>query len=234
VLRELVVDGRCKRSWLGGAARHAGQLEDHAFLADALVSLFESDFDPQWVTAAAGLLEVVATHFTDPADGSFFATADDHERVLVRMKSPAESSIPSAVGVAVRAHLRLGLLLGDDAVYGKGLRALQANRGWIERMPTSVPSLVQALDFHLSDPREVVIAGEPADPVVQEMLAAVRREFPTPGVVVLVHDGNRKELERVLPIVRGKVPLAGRPAAHVCRRGACEAPVTSAAGLRFR
>ena len=234
VLRELVVDGRCLRSWLDGRARHAGYLEDHAFLADGLISLFEGDFDPQWLVAASRLLEVVRERFVDPADGSFFATADDHEKVLVRMKSPAESSLPSAVGIAVRAHLRLGLLLGDEAVYGAGLRALQANRGWIERMPTSVPSLVQALSFHLSAPREVVVAGEPDDPVVQEMLAAVRREFPSPGVVVLVHEGNRAELERVLPLVRGKQTVAGRPAAYVCRRGACEAPVTSAGELRFR
>ncbi|MEY4673389.1 MAG: hypothetical protein RL148_1173 [Planctomycetota bacterium] len=234
VLRELVVDGRCFRSWHSGAARHPGHLEDHALLADALLTLFESDFDPRWLRAASQLLEVVRARFLDPVDGGFFSTADDHERVLVRVKSPAESSVPAGAAVAAVAHLRLGLLLADEAVHAVGLRALQSNRSWVERAPTAVPSLVRALQFHLADPREVVVVGEPDDPVVQEMLAKARKTFPAPGVVLLVHDGNRTALEELTPLVRGKWVVDGKPAAHVCRRGVCEAPVTSAAEMRLR
>jgi uncharacterized protein len=98
-------------------------------------------------------------------------------------------------------------------------------------MPLACPSLVLALQFHLADPREVVIAGEPGDPRTQALLAAVWRQFPPHRVVALVHDGNRKALAALSPVFRDKEPVRSVPAAYVCRRGVCEAPVTDAAKL---
>jgi hypothetical protein len=48
--------------------------------------------------------------------------------------------------------------------------------------------------------------------------------------VALLHDGNRKALG-ASPVFRDKEPVRGVPAAYVCRRGVCEAPVTDPARL---
>jgi uncharacterized protein YyaL (SSP411 family) len=233
VLRELCADGRCKRSWHSGKAQHSGYLEDYGFLADGLLTLFETDFDPRWLAASKQLLDAVQKHFRDPADGNFFFTADDHEELLARTKSVSESSTPSGTAMVVRAMLRAGLLLGDEALYEAGLEALRANHAVLERSPVACPSLVLALQFHQNDPREVVIAGDPADPRTQALLSAVRGSFPASHVVAVVHDGNRAALAKVSKVFDGKVPVGGAPAAYVCRRGVCEAPVTDPAKFKL-
>ncbi len=233
-LRELLRDGRCLRSWHSGQARHQGYLEDHAYLCDALLTLFESDGDPRWLRAARGLLQAMQEHFRDDADGGFFFTADDHEELLARSRSVSESSQPSGTAMAAMAFLRGGLLLGDEALYEVGVQALRANAAALREMPAACSGLVLALQFHLGDPREIVIAGEPDDPRTQALLAAVRGRFAPHVVVALVHHGNRDALLELSEVFRGKTPVDGVPAAFVCRRGVCEAPVTDPARLVLR
>ncbi|HEX5051441.1 MAG TPA: thioredoxin domain-containing protein [Planctomycetota bacterium] len=230
LLTEMVEGGRCKRSWHSGKAQLQGYLEDHAMLADGLLSLFEVDADPRWLAASREILRAIEEHFLAD-DGSFYFTADDHEVLLARSKSAIEGSTPPGIAVAALAFLRAGLLLGEPALYDRGVAALRANHELLARSPGSVPSLVLALQFHLADPREVVVAGEPGDARTQALLHSAWRAFPGAHVTALVHDGNREALARLSKVFDGKLPQAGVPAAYVCRRGLCEAPVTDPARL---
>ena len=226
VLTKMMKDGRLLRTSRDGHTHLMAYLEDYAFLADGLMCLFESDFDPRWLSSARDLAKAMDEHFRDEADGNFFFTADDHEKLITRSKSTNESSTPSGIAMAAMAHLRLGLFLGDEAIYGLGHGALRANHRVISQSPIAAPSLMQAVDLALGDPREVVIAGEPDDPAVIEVLRRARSQFEVPTVVTLIHAGNREALEALSPVYRGKDPVDGEMAVYVCRRGVCDTPIT--------
>ena len=51
-------DGRLLRTWKDGRAHLAGYLEDHAFLLEALLTLYEATFEPRWFAAARALADV--------------------------------------------------------------------------------------------------------------------------------------------------------------------------------
>jgi len=230
LLQSIVTDGRVKRSFQGGKARHQGYLEDHVALADGLLSLFEVDSDPRWLAAARQLLQKTAQHFAGE-DGAFWFTADDHEQLLARTKTAAEGAMPSGNALAARAFLRGGLLLGDTQLYERGVGVLRAYHELLKKSPVSAPSLVLALQFHLGAPKEVVIVGEPNDPRTRNLLHAAWQVFPQPGVVAHIHDGNRAALEKLSTVFAGKTLVDGAPAAYVCERGTCLAPVTDKAAL---
>ena len=202
-----------------------GYLEDYAFLADGLLTLFETSADPRWLLAGKQLLLATIEHFRDD-DGSFFFTADDHEQLIARTKTVIESSTPSGMALTARALLRCGLLLADEELYETGLQTIRANHALLDKSPIACPSLVSALQFHLAEPREVVIVGAPDDPRTRALLQRLRALASPFYVSGLLHDGNRAVLEDLSPVFAGKVPVDGRPAAYVCRRGVCEAPVT--------
>jgi uncharacterized protein YyaL (SSP411 family) len=223
---------RLLRTWRRGRASLSGYLEDHAFVADGLLHLFESDADPRWLRAGCDLLAVVEEHFRDGDDGSFFFTADDHEGLLTRTKNVTESSIPSAIGVAVSAFVRAGLMTGDRHLEELGEAALRAHHQVLSASPIAAPSLAFSADFTLGDPLEVVVVGPLDDPGTRRLLATVRARPNARLVVLQLHEGNRERLTRLAePIVAGKAMIDGRPAAYVCTRGACRAPVTDAAEL---
>ncbi len=79
---------RVKRSWKDGRAQHAGTLEDHAHLAEGLLTLYETTFEERFFVAARGLAEAVLGHFEAP-EGAFFDTADDAEALIAQTAEPA-------------------------------------------------------------------------------------------------------------------------------------------------
>ena len=50
-------DGRLLRTWKDGRGRLGGYLEDHAFLLEALITLYEATFDPRWYHEAVALAD---------------------------------------------------------------------------------------------------------------------------------------------------------------------------------
>ena len=231
LLDNCVADGRVRRSWQGGAAPLPGYLDDHGALANALLSLFECDGDPRWLAAGQGVLEATVAHFS-AEDGSFFYTADDHEQLLARAKSASEGATPSGLALASRALLRAGLLLGDPALYERGVQVLRANHATLRDAPTAAPSLLRAAQFHLGAPREVVVVGPAGDRRTEALLQAAWAFDGRPRVVAHLHDGNRAALAARSPFFVGKEAGAeGAPRAYVCERGVCKAPVTDVAAL---
>ncbi len=233
-LSELRRDGRLQRSWRRGQAKLDAYLEDYAGLADALLTLFESDFDPRWLATAKELLGEMAARFRDPVDGGFFGAAVDHRTPVTRNKSVSEASTPAAQAVAALAFLRGGLLLGDPKLEEIGAGVLRAYHRVLEAQPIASPTLVLAVELHLSERREVVIAGAPDDPAARAFVAAVRRAVPPHHAVAVVHAGNRERLEQLSPLFAGKVRVQGRTAAYVCRRGTCDKPVLEPEQLQLR
>ncbi|MEV4420848.1 thioredoxin domain-containing protein [Patulibacter sp. NPDC049589] len=232
VRRGLVVDGRLRRSWShragGGAAPHAAVLEDHAFLLEGALALFEAGGDPADLAWAEELATTIVARFSDPERGGFFSTADDAEALLVRRKELDDAPTPSGGASAARGLLRLGSLTGEH-------RWTAAAEGWLrlagplaEKHPQAVAYALLALDERRRTTREVAIVG-PADQ--REALLAVVRERPRPGVVVATGDGDDPDGTPVA-LLRGRTAVDGRAAAYVCEGFACRAPVTDPDALR--
>ena len=87
--------GRLLRTWKNGEDKLNAYLEDHAFLLEALVALYEATFDPRWLADARGLADAILTRFADPEGGGFFATSSDHEQLVVRRRDIEDAPIPS-------------------------------------------------------------------------------------------------------------------------------------------
>ena len=86
-----------------------------------------------------------------------------------------------------------------------------------------------ALDFYLSNPKEIVVVGSREDPATQELLHQVFRRFLPNKVVAGYEPGGASPSDILLLEDRGMV--AGRPTAYVCQNYACQMPVTEPEAL---
>jgi uncharacterized protein len=96
-----------------------------------------------------------------------------------------------------------------------------------------MPQLLVALDFSLTKPKQIIIAGQPGAVETRELIEEVRRHY-LPDPIVLLADGGagQKFLAGKLEEVKAMQPIAGKAAAYVCENFTCKAPVTSPEELR--
>ncbi|MEX1140838.1 MAG: thioredoxin domain-containing protein [Thermoleophilaceae bacterium] len=217
VLAELVDDGRLLRTWKDGRGRLNAYLEDHAYLVEALLSLYEATFEPRWFEAARTTADAMIERFGDPENGGFFETSSDHERLIARRKDPEDHPIPSGNASAAYGLLRLAALTGEHEYERQAATVLRLFAELAPRHPNAFPHLLQALDFHLATVREVALVGTDKQPLEQVVRGAFRPHLVLAGSP----DGDA-----TVPLLEGREPVEGRAAAYVCERFACKAPVT--------
>jgi uncharacterized protein len=216
-------DGRLLRTYNAGEAKLNAYLEDHAFLLEALITLYEATFEPRWFQAARSLADTTIERFGDPDHGGFFQTSADHERLVARRKEIDDSPIPSGQSSAAFGLLRLAALTGDARYEEQAAGVLRLFGDLLRRSPLAFGHLLQALDFQLAPVREVALVG--AD--TSELARVVRRAF-RPHVVLAAGDGAD---DGGVPLLEGRAPVDGAATAYVCERFTCQAPVTEPAEL---
>ncbi|HWI06878.1 MAG TPA: thioredoxin domain-containing protein [Solirubrobacteraceae bacterium] len=211
-------EGRLLRSYNAGEAKLNAYLEDHAFLLEALLTLYEATFQPRWFHAARELADTIIERFGDADRGGFFQTSSDHEQLVARRKEIDDSPIPSGQSSAAFGLLRLAALTGEARYEEAALGVLQLFGDLLRRSPLAFGHLLQVLDFHLAPTHEVAIVGADRAPLVR----AVRARF-RPHLVLAGGDG---EEAGGVPLLEGRTAVDGRAAAYVCEQFTCKRPVT--------
>jgi uncharacterized protein YyaL (SSP411 family) len=163
ILRELRDgEGRLLRTYSEGRARLGGYLEDHAFLLEALLALFEATCEEHWLDEARVLADEMLTRFADPERGGFFSTASDAEALIVRRKDLEDSPIPSGSSSAAFGLLRLGRLTGEQRYEDAAVGALRLVREIAPRHPTAFGHVLQAMQLYLFPAQAPACAVPPA------------------------------------------------------------------------
>jgi uncharacterized protein YyaL (SSP411 family) len=215
-------DGRLLHAYRQGQAKFDAYLDDYACLANALVSLYEADFNTRWIDEAVRLADVMTARFGDAA-GGFFFTADDHEELIARNKDVYDNATPSGTGMALTALVRLGKLTGNADYLATADKTFRTLSAYFDQAPTAVGQSLLALDMHLG-PTQELVAAAPDVAGRDEVLTEVRRRFwPNKVVAALPGKGESQHLAAVL---EGKRPLDARPTLFVCENFTCRKPAS--------
>jgi len=223
-------DGRLLRTYgvrpgIGAEARLNAYLEDHAFLVEALLRLYEATLEVRWFDAARETADAMIARFGDDEHGGFFTTSNDHEELIARRKDLGDHPIPSGNSSAAYGLLRLAALTGERAYEDRAVGTIRLFAPAALQHPDAFGHLLQALDFHLAPVREVALVA-PSNGSRQAAdlseLAGVVRSAHRPHLVLA---GGPEGSERP-ELLRERAAVEGRPAAYVCVNFACKAPVT--------
>ncbi len=219
-------DGGLYRTARTGRAHIDAYLEDYAFLADALVDLYEAGGAQSFLVEAVRLSERMIAEFGGDENGAFFQTAERHEALIARPREGHDGAVPSANAVAARVLARLGLHLGRDDLRTRALAAIRAYGRSIERSARAFVTTLSVVDLLLEGPVELAFAGEPGSPGRTALEAAVARQYLPNRVVAHGAPAVGATLSSELPLLAGKSLVGGQPALYVCKDFACQAPVT--------
>ena len=139
---------------------------------------------------------------------------------------------PAASSVGALNLLRLSQFRDDKAMAERVRKTIDAFATTLSHFPSAMPLMLVALDYSLSKPRQIVIAGKKDAPETKALVKEVNRHF-LPKTVLFLADGaeGQKYLGEKNEAIRAMSPINGKPAAYVCEDLSCRRPVTSSAEL---
>jgi uncharacterized protein YyaL (SSP411 family) len=204
-----------------------GFADDYAFLIQGLLDLYEASFDARWLKFALQLQETQDRLFSDEKSGGYFSGTGKDPSILLRMKEDYDNAEPAPSSVAARNLLRLAQIRDAKELQTRAEKTISAFGIQLSRIPSAMPLMLVALDFSLSKPKQVVIAGKRDGDDTRALLAEVHKHF-LPNTILLLADGaeNQKFLDEKLEAVRAMSPIDGKAAAYVCEDFSCQAPMT--------
>jgi uncharacterized protein YyaL (SSP411 family) len=230
VLSELRRDGLLLRTYKDGQAKLNAYLEDYAFYADGLVALYQATGKLRWLEEAVSLSERMIEEFWDEDEGGFFYTGKSHEELIVRTKDFFDNATPSGNSVAAEVLLYLSTLTGNESYQRKAVTLFRLLSNYIKRYPSAFGRALGALDFYLSTPKEIVIAGEREAADTKNLLREVWKRF-LPNKVVAQSTADEQGAAEIVPLLRERQMIEGRATAYVCEHYTCQRPVTTAEEL---
>ncbi|MBI3586998.1 MAG: DUF255 domain-containing protein [Ignavibacteriales bacterium] len=224
--------GQLLRRYRDGEARFEAHLEDYAFLIQALIDLYEASSDIEHLKTALTFTERQNQLFYDQEQGGFFDISGNDKTILIRTKEWYDGAEPTGNSIAILNLLRLSHMTNNQAYAEMATETLGFFSERLSNMPNATPQFLTALDFSLSKPKQIVIAGNPNGPLTKQLLEEIHSRF-IPNKIILFADESegQKVLASLVPFLESIHPIGGKPTAYICENYACQLPTSDSATL---
>jgi uncharacterized protein len=220
------------RRYRAGDAAIPGFLDDYSMFAEALLDLYETQFDRRHLDLAIAITEKMRERFEDPEKGGFFTSPEGDDSLVMRMKDDYDGAEPSGNSIAALNLLRLAQITNRLEYRDAAERTIVAFEPRLSVASAALPQMLAACEFLTGDPRQIVIVGDKDAADTRELLQALFTRFLPNRIILLVDsDATRAALSSAIPSIGDMRKLDGRAAAYVCRDYACQLPVSEPAGL---
>lgn len=134
-VRRLMTDGIFKLN---------GNLDDYAYLIQALITGQQASDGERYIEVAIDLCNYVLDHFSDEEDLLFYFTPEGDENVVVRKKDVYDDALPCSNAVMCKNLIILGTILGREDLKERSVNMYHSITGSISRFPSAMATWCQA------------------------------------------------------------------------------------------
>ncbi len=229
-----------------GEAKFMGSLEDYAFFVQGLLDLYEASLNIDWLEKAIELTKQQINLFYDSPlrqrseasplrlaedearkNGGFFDVSETDSTIIIRTKDFYDGAEPSGNSIAILNLLRLSQTTDNKQWREIAEKSLAYFGEQIKQSPYAMPQFLTAVDFSLSKPKQIIIAGTANDPHTKELLKEVHSRF-IPNKIIMLADGKKgqKILASYIPFIESIKKIDGKSTAYICENYACKLPTS--------
>ncbi|RZK14517.1 MAG: thioredoxin domain-containing protein, partial [Pedobacter sp.] len=215
ILNNLKTDnGGLYRNYKNGKASITAFLDDYAFLIEALIALYEYDFNENWLVEAKSLTDSVIENFSDSESPMFFYTSAAGESLIARKHEVMDNVIPASNSVMAQNLKKLGLLFDLEDYINKSSEMLAAVHPKIKTYGSAYSNWSIQLLNEIYGINEIALAGVEIDAVKLEL-----SNHYIPNKITL--GGTKSNL----PLLKGKE--SNETKVYICRNKVCQLPVNT-------
>jgi len=217
-----------------------GHLDDYAFYAMALLSLYDATFDFDYLQHAVMITDQMIEQFWDEKNGGFFLNAKDSEQLIYRPKEVYDGAIPSGNSVAGYVLKRLATLTAEKRYLEYADKQISFLAGQVKDYPAghcfSLIAFLQALypskeivcvvsESRLNTTTAKTIKREPdMNPEYLELKYYLANQYEPNTVVLVKEERNEEELQKIAGYVKDYQMINDKTTYYVCVNHSCNAP----------
>jgi len=193
-------------------------LDDYALLIQALIKMYETDFNSEWLAEAKNLTEYVIANFTNPDQELFFYTSAKDSPLIVRKTESADNVIPASNSTMATNLYKLGSLYYKKEWSDKSKAMLNVMQKQItqDQAASFYSNWIQLYLNMVQPAYEIAIVGKNA-----EALRAQMSQNYLGNSILL---GDTKESD--LPLLKNKY-TEDETMIYVCQNKVCKIPVNN-------
>ena len=143
--------GRLVRTYTDGQAKLNAYVEDYANFVDGLLAIHRATGEQKWLDHAVKIQKKQDELFWDDAQGGYFFTSSDLEKLLARAKKPVDGAMPSGNSVAAGNLIYLANTLKDDKYRQRAMKTALAASAVIEQFPIAAPRMLITIEKLLNE-----------------------------------------------------------------------------------
>ncbi|MBF0462275.1 MAG: thioredoxin domain-containing protein [Magnetococcales bacterium] len=219
-----------RHSRLGSKVGKEVFVDDYAFMIQALLDMYEADFQINHLERARAMVVVLLDRFQPDPGQPLQLTPKDHPLEIPVRSEWEDGVIPAGNSSALIALRRLAFLTQDDWMQQEAAAIAHNLGGVLAQSAVGSAELLAAWDFAPQQVMAIVVAGMAADDATQALLRVVRRRLLPGMILALVEPGRQMEVQ-TWPMLTGHPMQNGQPTAYLCQNFSCAAPVTEPAQL---
>lgn len=215
ILQNQVNDnGELLHSYRNNKAYNKGFLDDYAFLANALISLYENTFETYYIEKAKQLANKAIEQFYD--GNALFYFSQQNNEPITRKKEIYDHVIPSSNSEMLIALHKLSFLFENREYLSIVKNGLSTLRQYIQKHPSSFMNWFKLQIFNTFPFYTLGIIGNKPQVAKQ----GLNKHF-LPNVVICGNGGNK-----LIPILRHNQEKNGLQI-YICDENSCKEPVNS-------
>jgi hypothetical protein len=219
--------GRLIHRFRDGESGLPANIDDYAFMINALIDLYETTFEIKYLKRAIELNEVLMKEFWDEQIGGFYFTSSSGEELIARQKDVYDGAVPSGNSIALLNLIRLSRFTANIYFEKKASLLVKSFSGFVSRSPSAFCMFMCGLDFQFSSSTEIVIVSNQKDNLVIKGINLIRNIFNPNKIVILKPDNTTVDFTELLSFTNDMKMKDNYTTFFVCRNYACNQPVNS-------
>jgi hypothetical protein len=221
--KKLTRDGELLRTYKDGQAKLKAYLDDYAYFVNALIDVFEVEPSEKFLQLAIKHANHLIAHFWDPTESSFFFTADNHEKLIIRTKNIYDLSLPSGNSVVAYVFLKLYHFTQDKKFLEISVKIMESLCLMAAENPFGFGQLLNAMYLYLQKPIEITMLNTNDDKIYNDL---TKKFVPESILVTISKEESLIELKKY-QYFSGKEFDKNRTIVYVCKNFTCSLPLHS-------
>ena len=218
-------DGRLLARYRDGEADIPAFLEDYAYLQWAFIELYQSTYEPEYLTDAVSINVEINRLFLDNEKGGFFLYGNDAEKLITRPKDAYDGAMPSGNSVIAMNLVRLSRITGDLGFSNSYESLIRAFSGQISATPLGYVHMLTSYLFYSRPSEHVILVSDEPEKFALPFINVIQDSF-RPFTTSVLYGKKYSKLEGIIPHIEDYAANGSKTLAYICRNFTCNEPVS--------